>query len=65
MKFLSLADRTGIVETELFAQTYKSYGLVTVRYPVLEIEACVEPFENGHGFSLRIMRAGKPRTTPY
>jgi hypothetical protein len=31
MKFLSLADRTGIVETELFAQTYRSYGLATVR----------------------------------
>ncbi|HEY3855641.1 MAG TPA: DNA polymerase III subunit alpha [Verrucomicrobiae bacterium] len=64
MKFLSLADWTGIVETELFAQTYKSYGLATVRYPVLEITATVEPFENGRGFSLRVLRAGKPRTVP-
>jgi hypothetical protein len=63
MKFLSLADWTGIVETELLAQTYKSYGLATIRYPVLEIEARVEPFENGRGFSLRALRAGKPRTT--
>ena len=47
MKFLTLADWTGMVETELFAQTYKSYGLATVRYPVLEVEARVEPFENG------------------
>jgi hypothetical protein len=62
MKFLSLADWTGIVETELFAQTYKSYGLATIRYPVLEIEARVEAFENGMGFSLRALRAGKPRT---
>ncbi len=62
MKFLSLADWTGIVETELFAQTYKSYGLATVRYPVLEIEARVEPFENGRGFSLHVLRAGRPRT---
>ena len=61
MKFLSLADRTGMVETELFAQTYKSYGLATVRYPVLEVEARVEPFENGRGFSLRVLRAGAPR----
>ena len=61
MKFLTLADWTGMVETELFAQTYKSYGLATVRYPVLEIEASVEPFENGRGFSLRVRRAGKPR----
>jgi hypothetical protein len=51
-----------MVETELFAQTYRSYGLVTVRYPVLEITATVEPFENGRGFSLQVMRAGKPRT---
>jgi len=61
MKFLTLADWTGMVETELFAQTYRSYGLATVRYPVLEIEARVEPFENGRGFTLRVLRAGKPR----
>jgi len=61
MKFMTLADWTGMVETELFAQTYKSYGLATVRYPVLEVEARVEPFENGRGFSLRVLRAGKPR----
>ena len=63
MKFLMLADWTGIVETELFAQTYKNYGLATVRYPVLEVTAMVEPFENGRGFSLRVLRAGKPRHT--
>ena len=63
MKFLSLADRTGIVETELFAQTYRSYGLAVVRYPVLEVEARVELYENGKGFSLRVIRAGKPRVT--
>ncbi len=61
MKFLSIADWTSIVETELFAKTYKSYGLATVRYPVLEIEAKVEPFENKRGFSLHVLRAGKPR----
>jgi len=61
MKFLTLADWTGMVETELFAQTYKSYGLATVHYPVLEVTATVEPFENRRGFSLRVLRAGKPR----
>jgi DNA polymerase-3 subunit alpha len=61
MKFLTLADWTGMVETELFAATYRSYGLATVRYPVLEIVARVEGYENGHGFSLRAMRAGRPR----
>jgi len=61
MKFMTLADWTGIVETELFASTYRSYGLATVRYPVLEITATVEPFENRRGFTLRVHRAGKPR----
>ena len=61
MKFLTLADWTGMVETELFAQTYKSYGLATVRYPVLEVTSRVEPFENGREFSLRVLRAGRPR----
>ena len=61
MKFLSLADWSGMVETELFAQTYRSFGLATVRYPVLEITARVEAFENGRGYSLRALRAGKPR----
>jgi DNA polymerase III alpha subunit/nucleotidyltransferase/DNA polymerase involved in DNA repair len=64
MKFLSLADWTGITETELFAQTYKSYGLATVRHPVLELEARVEPFDNGCGFSLRALAARAPRTRP-
>ena len=62
MKFLSLADWTGIIETELFAATYRTYGLVTVRYPVLEIEGRVEPFENGRGFTLRALAARSPRS---
>jgi DNA-directed DNA polymerase III PolC len=62
MKFITIADWTGVIETELFARTYKSYGLNTVRYRVLEITATVEPFENGRGCTLRVLRAGKPRT---
>ena len=61
MKFMTLCDPTGIVETELFASTYRSYGLATVRYPVLEVTAKVEPYENGCGHTLRVLRAGKPR----
>ena len=64
MKFLTLADRTGMVETELFASTYRSYGLATIRHPVLEVVGTVEPFENGRGFSLRVHRVGAPRTRP-
>ncbi|HTS19905.1 MAG TPA: PHP domain-containing protein [Verrucomicrobiae bacterium] len=63
MKFLTIADWSGIIETELFADTYKTYGLATVRYPVLEITATVESFENHRGCSLRVLRAGKPRKT--
>lgn len=61
MKFMSIADQTGIVETELFASSYRSHGLATVRYPVLEVEGRVEPFENGRGSTLRVARAGRPR----
>jgi DNA-directed DNA polymerase III PolC len=61
MKFLTLCDWTGMVETELFAPTYRVYGLATVRYPVLEITARVEAYENGRGYTLRVLRAGKPR----
>jgi error-prone DNA polymerase len=62
MKFLTLCDWTGMVETELFADTYRHHGLATVRYPVLELTARVEPFENGRGHTLRALRAGRPRT---
>ena len=61
MKFLTIADWTGIIETELFARTYQSYGLSTIRYRVLEITATVEPFENNRGHTLRVLCAGKPR----
>jgi hypothetical protein len=53
-----------MVETELFAPTYRTYGPVTLRYPVLEVTGRVEPFENGCGFTLRVERAGPPRRRP-
>jgi len=62
MKLLRLADWAGMVEPELLAQTYKGYALATVRYPLLEFTATAEPFENGRGFPLGVLRAGKPRT---
>ncbi|RME91483.1 MAG: fused DNA polymerase IV/DNA polymerase III subunit alpha, partial [Verrucomicrobia bacterium] len=61
MKFLTLADWTGVVETELFAASYRRHGLATVRHPVLEVTGRVEPFENGRGCTLRVLRAGEPR----
>jgi DNA polymerase III alpha subunit len=62
MKFMTLVDRSGIVETELFAEGYRRHGLITLRYPVLEVEATVEPFENGGGHTLRIHSVRRPRT---
>jgi hypothetical protein len=58
MKFMNIADWAGIIETELFADTYRSYGLAMGRYPVLEVTARVESFENGNGYTLRVLRAG-------
>jgi hypothetical protein len=57
-----------MVETELFAQTYKSYGLAPSTLnqqpsTFLSVTATVEPFENGRGFSLRVLRADRPRQT--
>jgi hypothetical protein len=61
MKFLTLADHSGMIEAELFGPTYRRFGLATLRYPVLEVTATVEPFPNGNGYSLRVHRAGRPR----
>ncbi|MEM7395333.1 MAG: hypothetical protein AAF492_23625, partial [Verrucomicrobiota bacterium] len=61
MKFMTLADWTGMIETELFARTYRSHGLATVRYPILEITGTVEAFDNARGYTLRVQRAGRPR----
>jgi DNA polymerase III alpha subunit len=61
MKFLTLADWTGMVETELFAPTYRSYGLATARYSVLEVEAKVDPIREQSRVLAARLRAGKPR----
>ncbi|GAB4164413.1 MAG: hypothetical protein Fur0032_00220 [Terrimicrobiaceae bacterium] len=61
MKFLSLCDPTGIVECELFARTYARYGTETIRHPVIEVTADVQPFENGNGFTLNVVGVRKAR----
>jgi len=43
------------------ARILKSYGLATIRYPILEITATIQPFDNRREFSLRVLSAGKPR----
>ncbi|MEO6786599.1 MAG: hypothetical protein ABI318_10740 [Chthoniobacteraceae bacterium] len=63
MKFITICDHTGIIECELFADTYRRFGIQTVRSPVVEIEATVTPFENGRGCTLDVHRVGNPRKT--
>jgi hypothetical protein len=48
-----------MVETKLFVQTFKSYGLATVRCPMLGAEAKVEAFEKRRGFTPRVFSSGK------
>ena len=62
MKFLSLCDHTGMLETEMFASAYRRFGLETLRHPVLEVTGTVTPFDGDRGFSLRIEAVRRPRT---
>lgn len=61
MKFITICDYTGIIECELFAATYRRFGLATVQFAAVEIEATVTPFDNGLGCTLDVQRVGKPR----
>ncbi len=60
MKFLSFCDHTGIIETEMFAGTFRRFGLETLRHEVLEVTGTVVPFEGDRGYSLRIESVRKP-----
>jgi len=60
MKFISLCDYSGFVETELFAAVYKAYGIETIKSPLIELEGIVEAFENRKGFTLRVSRVRPP-----
>lgn len=62
MKFISVCDRTGIVECEIFAAAYRAYGPATVRFPVVQVTGEVKPFDNGQGFTLDVRQVGKPRS---
>ena len=56
MKFVSLCDYTGFVETEMFAAVYRAFGMETIKSPVIEVEGFVEPFENRNGCTLRVLK---------
>jgi hypothetical protein len=51
-----------VVEQRIHRQVIgERYGPATFHFPMPEIETRVEPSENGRGFTLRAMAAGKPR----
>ncbi|MEX1119856.1 MAG: hypothetical protein WEB60_13800 [Terrimicrobiaceae bacterium] len=62
MKFLSLCDPTGLIECELFASAYARFGLETIRHPIVEITATVQPFENQNGCTLNVRSVRKARS---
>jgi DNA-directed DNA polymerase III PolC len=64
MKFVSLADRSGCIESILFPDTYQQFGHLTIAHPILEAVGVVEPFENGNGCTLRVTAIRKPVLRP-
>ena len=62
MKFISICDRSGIVECEIFAAAYRAWGIATVRFPVVQVTGTVRPFDNHQGFTLEVRQVTKPRT---
>jgi DNA polymerase III alpha subunit len=62
MKFLTICDRTGMVETEVFAEATRRFGLETLRHPVLSVTGRVQPLLGGSGFSLEVERLDPPRS---
>ena len=64
MKFVSVADRTGIAETILFPPVYARFGHLTTENGPLEFSGKVEAFENRNGYVLNVhsvRRAGAGR----
>jgi len=61
MKFITLCDYSGMVECEIFSESFRRFGLVTIQYPVVEVEAEVTPFESGLGYTLNVKAVRRPR----
>jgi len=61
MKFITICDHMGVIECEIFAMPYRRFGLATVQFAAVEVEATVTPFDNGLGCTLDVQRVGKPR----
>ncbi|MEX1010414.1 MAG: hypothetical protein WEC72_03605, partial [Chthoniobacterales bacterium] len=63
MKFISLCDRTDILECEIFADVYQRCGGVLVRWPVVEVTGRVEALGGSRGCVLRVDSLRAARTT--
>ena len=64
MKFISICDRTDILECEIFAGAYRKCGGVLARWPVVEVTGRVEMLGGSRGCVLRVesVRAARTKT---
>jgi DNA polymerase III alpha subunit len=60
MKFVTLADHTGVVEALLLPDVYRRFGHLTAAHPILAVTGRVEPFENRNGLTLRACHLAPP-----
>ena len=60
MKFISICDRTDILECEIFAEVYRKCGGVLARWPVVEVTGRVETL-GGRGGVLRVEEVRRAR----
>jgi len=63
MKFISICDRTDILECEIFAEAYRKCGGVLARWPVVEVTGCVEALGSSRGCVLRVESVRAARAT--
>ena len=63
MKFISISDRTDILECEIFADAYRRCGGVLARWPVVEVTGRVESLGGSRGCVLRVEGVRRARTT--
>ena len=63
MKFISICDRTDILECEIFADVYRRCGGMLARWPVVEVTGRAEKLGSGRACVLRVESVRAARTT--
>jgi len=61
MKFISVCDRSGTIECEIFASIYRRFGTETIRHPIVEVTGHIIPFANRLGHTLQVREIRKAR----